>query len=407
MRTKQYLIQICLLVAVLLPAVVQAQFTFTTNNETITITGYTGTNTVVVIPDMTNGYPVTSIARDAFYSTHIISVTIPASVTRIGDYAFFNCTNLTAIVVDAANPSYSDADGVLFNKDQTILMQFPFGKTGSYSIPDTVTMLADEAFGMRNYGQFPSDPFSYSACPGLTNLVIPGSVTNIDDSAFSHCTGLISVTLANGVVSIGTNAFSWCLNLIGITIPSSVTSIDDSAFHYSGLTKVVIPGSVTHFGWGAFANSSLTNVIIQDGVPCIGEHAFDYCPNLKSVTIPGSVTNIGDYAFIECVELVNVNLANGVSDLGTEAFAGCFQLAHIDIPNSLTSIGGQAFWFCAALTNITIPSSVTNIGSYAFSVCSSLANINVDPNNAFYSSVDGVLFNEDQTTLRVCLKNQF
>src|ERR1035437_10047792 len=198
-----------LLLLLLMPAVVQAQFTFTTNNGAITITGYTGTNTVVLIPDTTNGYPVTSIGGGAFSSTNITSVTIPgsitsigdgafygciklasltipssitnigaaafnsclsltnvvipASVTSIGDYAFFYCTNLTAIVVDAANPGYSSADGVLFNKDQTILMRFPFGKVGSYAIPSSVTRLADEAFGINDFG-FPS----YYTSPSCT-----------------------------------------------------------------------------------------------------------------------------------------------------------------------------------------------------------------------------------------------
>ena len=379
------------------PVVAQAQFTFETNNGAITITGYTSTNTVVVIPDMTNGFPVTSIAGWAFSSTNIVSVTIPdsvntigngafcgcvhltsltlpgsitnigvgafssclsltnvtipASVTSIGDYTFFYCTNLTAIVVDAANPAYSSADGVLFNKDKTILMQFPFGKGGSYSIPGSVTSIADEAFGMNDHGHY---SFSYSACAGLTNLVIPGSVTNLDDSAFSHCTGLISIALGNGVASIGTNAFSWCSNLTSITIPSSVTNLDQLAFYYSGLTQVTIPGSVTHFGVGAFAVcSSLTNVTMLDGVTSIGKAGFNFCTNLTSIAIP----------------------------------------------DSLTSIGERAFFFCTGLTNVTIPRNVASIGDFAFSECTSLININVSADNTFYKSVNGVLFNGDQTTL--------
>ena len=195
MTTKGNLLKNFLLGALLLlPAVVQAQFTFTTNNGAITITGYTGSNGVVVIPDTTNGYPVTGIGDNAFAGYNnltnitipnsitsigiaafdgcnnlagitipdsitnigaaafnsclsLTNVTIPASVTSIGDYAFFYCTNLTAITVDATNPFYSSADGVLFNQDKTTLMQFPSGKGGSYPIPSSVTSLADEAFG--------------------------------------------------------------------------------------------------------------------------------------------------------------------------------------------------------------------------------------------------------------------
>jgi hypothetical protein len=396
MKTKQfYLISWLLLVV---PSIVQAQFTFTTNSDdTITLTQYTGSNNVVVIPAATNGYPVTSLGYGSFSSTNIISVTIPGSVTsigdeafagcnnlagitfpgsltnigiaafnscwsltnvsipanvaNIGDYAFVFCTNLTAINVDAANQNYSSADGVLFNKDLSILRQFPSGKSGSYSIPGTVISLADEAFGVNDYGY---NPFDYSSCAGLTNLTIPNSITNIGDYAFSHCTGLTGVTISDGIASIGVQAFSWCSSLANVAIPGSVTSIGEVAFYYSGLTNVTIPGSVTNLGLGAFAVCSrLTGVTIQDGVTSIGEAGFNFCTNLTGIKIPDSITSIGD----------------------------------------------RAFWFCTGLTNVTIPSNVTNIGQYAFSACASLTNIDVIAGNPAYSSLDGVLFNKDQTFL--------
>ena len=361
----------------LLPGVAQAQLSYTDNGDgTATITGCDPNyNGALAIPDTTNGLTVTSIGDGAFFGcTKLANITIPSSITNIGiaafnscltltnvaipasvisigDYAFFYCTNLTAIAVDAANPSYSSADGVLFNKDRTILMQFPFGKTGSYLIPGSVTGIADEAFGMNDHGQY---PFSYSACAGLTNLIVPGSITNIGDYAFSHCAGLTCVTISNGVASLGVEAFSWCSDLTSITIPDSVTSIGQEAFYYSGLTNVTIPDSVTNFGVGAFAVcSSLTSVTIRDGVTSIGEAGFNFCTNLTSITIPDSVTSIGE----------------------------------------------RAFWFCTALTNVSISSNVTNVGPYAFSACSSLINITVNPDNESYSSVDGVLFNNDRTVL--------
>jgi hypothetical protein len=398
---RRTFIRTCLMCAVMLPAVVQAQLSYMDNGDgTATITGcdqdYSG---AVTIPDTTNGLMVSSIGDGAFYGcTNLTSSTIPnsitnigtaafnsclsltniaipASVTSIGEYAFFYCTNLTAIEVNTTNPAYSSADGVLFNKDQTILMQFPFGKAGSYAIPGTVTNLADGAFGINHGpGPYPSLVFS---CYGLTNLVVPGSIANIKECAFSYCAGLISVTLSNGIASIGDGAFSWCYQLSSINIP----------------------GSVTNIGVGAFFWSGLTNVTIENGVSSIGERAFEGCFSLKSVTIPGSVTNIGDYAFFSCSGLVNFNLPNGVSRLGADAFAGCVDLPHIEIPDCLTSIGQEAFSFCYALTNVTIPSSVTNIGPYAFATCLSLANIYVDTNNAFYGSVDGILCSKDQTVL--------
>ncbi|HEY4414581.1 MAG TPA: leucine-rich repeat domain-containing protein [Verrucomicrobiae bacterium] len=374
------LIQFCLLEMLLLalPAVTQAQFILATNDDnTITITGYTGSDSTIVIPDTINGHAVVSIGLAAFNGydqldnitlpnsltnidiaafnscSGLTNIVIPPGVINIGDYAFFYCTNLTAIIVDPANPNYSSLDGVLFNKDLTRLIQFPFGKDGSYAIPDSVTNLADEAFGVNDDGNIGLFFFTYS-CSGLTNLIIPGSLATIPASAFSHCTGLISVTLGNGVSNIGTNAFTLCSNLKNISIPDSVTNIDELAFYYSGLTNVVIPGSVATLGAGAFAVcSGLTSVTLQDGVTSIGDAGFNLCTNLTNITMP----------------------------------------------DSLTSIGERAFWFCSGLTNVTISSGVTNIGLYAFSACASLININVDRNNPFYSSADGLLCNKDQTVL--------
>ena len=161
-----------LLLLLALPAVAQAQFTFTTNNNAITITGDTNipANGVVVIPGTINGHLVTSIGTNAFQSasltvvtfipTNITSiedsaffdcdvtnVTIPASVTNIGETAFGYCFNLTNITVAASDPDYSSSSGVLFDKAQVALLQFPSGMGGSYSISNGVTSIGYNAFG--------------------------------------------------------------------------------------------------------------------------------------------------------------------------------------------------------------------------------------------------------------------
>jgi hypothetical protein len=136
-----------LLLLLALPAAVQAQFTFTTNNGVITITGYTGSGGAVTIPSTTNGYPVTSIGAYAFESAGLTSVIIPDSVTSIGDDPFGNCESLTAITMGASNSAYSTAAGVLFNKSHTTLVQYPAGKAGSsYTIPNSITSVGIGAF---------------------------------------------------------------------------------------------------------------------------------------------------------------------------------------------------------------------------------------------------------------------
>src|SRR5215471_10020522 len=190
-------------VAVLVARPSQAQFTYTTNNDTITITGYTGTNDDVVIPSTIDGLPVTSIGTNAFglvldgifFRFHLTSVTIPNSVSSIGNFVFSGYTSLTAITVDSANQNYSSIEGVLFDKGQTTLIQYPCAKAGaSYTIPDTVTSVGGSAF---------------YECSSLTSVVIPNSATSIGYSAFEECQNLANVTIGNSVASIGDYAFNF------------------------------------------------------------------------------------------------------------------------------------------------------------------------------------------------------
>ena len=152
---------------------------------------------------------------------------------------------------------------------------------------------------------------------GLTNIVIPNSITNIGISAFRE-NYLTSVTIPNSVTSIGDYAFGEN-QLTNIIIPNSVTSIGSRAFEKNQLTSITIPDSVTSIGNGAFENNQLTSVTIPNSVTSIGVYAFKD-NQLTSVTIPNSVTSIGDYAFEKN------------------------QLTSVTIPNSVTSIGGGAFY---------------------------------------------------------------
>jgi len=399
-------------------------FTYTTTNGTITITGYIGPGGNVAIPDTINGLPVTTIGASAFYScTSLTSITIPngvtsievgafqncfsltnvlipASVTSLGTPdAFWGCLNLAAITVDALNLVYSSVDGVLFNKNRTTLTECPEGKGSSYTIPNGTTSIGEHAF---------------DGCRSLTNVTIPSSVTSIGNSAFSDCYGLTSVTIPNSVTSIGNSAFYYCTSLTNVTIPGSVTYIGNGAFsECTSLTNVLIPASVTNLEitafWGCpnlaaitvdalnLVYSSVGGVLfnknrttlteypegkgpsytIPNGTTSIGEGAFDGCSGLTNVTIPNSVTRIGDSAFEYCISLTSVTIPNSVSSIGDSAFFYCNSLTSVAIPNSVTSIGDSAFEYCLSLTSVTIPNSVTSIGDYAFSSCISLTSVTI------------------------------
>jgi len=307
---------------------------------------------------------VTSIGNGAFsHCTGLMSVTIGNNVTSIGDYAFLGCTGLTAFMVDPLNSAYSSTDGVLLDKNQGTLIQFPGGRSGSYVVPDSVTSIGNSAF---------------SSCPGLTNVTIPNGVTSIGNSAFSSCTGLTSVTIPNGVTSIGSFTFSGCTGLTSVTIPNGVTSIGSYTFSdCTGLRSVVIP----------------------NGVISIGSFTFFGCTGLTNVTIPNGVTSIESYTFVGCTGLTSVTIPNSATSIGNGAFSGCTELTSVIIGNSVTHIGEATFFRCTGLTSMTIPNSVTSIGERTFLGCTGLTAFTVDPLNITYSSPDGVLLDKNQRTL--------
>ena len=227
----------------------------------------------------------------------------------------------------------------------------------------------------------------------VKKVIISEGITSIGNNAFWHWTSITNIEIPNSVTSIGEGAFSWCTSLASITIPDSVITIGKIAFvGCTSIESIEIPNSVTSIGEGTFGfcenlmsinidknNANYTSV---DGVLFNKDKTIIVCypagKTQNDYSIPSSVTSIANCAFVDCTWLINVEISNG-----------------------LISIGNEAFEECTSLTNITIPDSVKSIGNCAFLKCTSLTCINVDENNANYSSVDGVLFNKDKTTI-VC-----
>ena len=197
---------------------------------------------------------------------------------------------------------------------------------------------------------------------------------------YAYRTAINSVVIEPGVTSIGNSSFQSCSNLTSVTIPDGITTIGEQAFFLCGnLSSIVIPNSVTS----------------------IGRYAFTGC-GLVSVTIPNRVKNIEISTFSSCSKLISVTIPNSVTSIESGVFHSCSNLTSITIPNSVTGIGTGAFYDCIGLSSITIPNSVTNIEENAFSGCISLTWIEVENENNFYSSEDGVLFNKNKTTVIVC-----
>ena len=212
----------------------------------------------LVIP---NG--ITKIENYAFYNCKSFkSITIPNSVTSIGNSAFYGCSEPTSITVDEGNKYYdsrNNCNAIIETKSNTLI-----SGCKNTIIPNSVTSIGGGAF----YG-----------CSGLTSITIPNSVTSIGYSAFEGCSGLTSITIPESVTSIGNSAFEGCSGLTSITIPESVTSIGNSAFRAcSGLTSITIPESVTSIGYYAFYGAKLRNIVIKAKTPPSGgtDGTFSY-----------------------------------------------------------------------------------------------------------------------------------
>ena len=358
----------------------ESPFQISESADSVTITGYLGSDADVVIPSTINGKPVVAIGSTAFSNrSNLTSVTIGNSVTSIGNSAFSHCYGLTSIV-----------------------------------IPESVTSI---------------DGYAFSGCSALTSIVIPDSVTSIGGYAFSGCSSLTSIAIPDSVASIASGAFSSCSSLTSIVIPDSVTGIGDRAFYgCDGLTSIVIPDSVTSIGNEAFSgcslvvseyeygqyigdgnnpyailvsvtNKNLGTYTIHEDTKVIAYGAFQYYSSLESIVIPVGVRGISSYAFSSCSSLTSIVIPDSVTGIGEGAFYNCSNLASVTIGNSVTSIGDSAFADCSSLTSIVIPESVTTIGNWAFSNCRSLTNITVDKENVAYKSIDGNLYTKDEKTL--------
>ncbi len=328
---------------------------------------------------------VTLIGGSAFSGCSDLSrVEIPDSVTSIGTQVFDN----TALYADEANWDNGEVfyvDNCLIKADTTI--------AGEYTIKEGTKMIADSAF--KN-------------CTGLTDVVIPDSVTVISGQMFSGCSALESVDIGDGVTRIVSSAFLNCTSLSVVELPEGVKTIGNSAFKgCTNLNSVTFPESVTHIGTTVLEGTALyedeanwedglvlyvdnclivaeTTIsgeyAIREGVKVFANNAFQNCTNLTKVSIPAGAEYIAESMFYGCTGLTEISIPSSVTHIGNFAFRDCTGFTAFDIPDTVTSMGGYVFYGCSGLESIDLSTGLTSIGTNVFHGCTSLEEIQIPSN---------------------------
>ena len=372
---------------------------------------YLGSIKIVVLPE-----GLTHIGDCSFCDSLITSITIPASVTSIGNGVFYRCRALTEFRVGSGSTSYCAEDGLLFNRDKTEIILCPPGRKGELTIPGTVSRIGEYAFDstgitavtMSN-GVSEIGDGAFACCFELQSVRIPDSVKKIGDEAFSGCGKLESVVIGDGVTSIGDNAFSDCSSLEEIRLPESLEKIGREAFEAcKALTEVTIPENLSFIGQDAFGDCEslqsfivvpqnpafyglegvLFNVdktelirypeakagdyIIPSFVKKLGENAFQRCTGLTGLDMPPKLEQISEKQFIDCRNLKYVRLGVETKSIGALAFANCISLERVTDMDSVTEIGSQAFLGCTSLTEMEFHYGLKNISPGLFLGCSAL-----------------------------------
>jgi hypothetical protein len=362
------------------------------------------------------------------YREKIRSVTLEQGVTVIGECAFASCTALTSVSLPDSlerieASAFSDCYKLTLKR---INYMFRFAH-----FPDDVTAIGDRAF---------------KSCHALEEVVLPYDLTEIGEEAFAECIRLKTVEIPDSVERIGNAAFAHCSRLLWIDMSekNGYYKVDSGVlFSRDGSVLIqypigdafdyTIPPGTVRIGKQAFGGAGFSSVAIPDSVAVIEDQAFQYCRRLKSVSIPRSVTEIGCCAFANCEQLTAIiveegnpsyssvdgvlfsrdgstliqyparktgdyAISPGTVRIGKQAFEYA-RFSSVEIPGSVAAIEDRAFSKCFSLESISIPRSVTEIGCCAFVDGEELTAITVEEGNPSYSSVDGVLFSRDGSTL--------
>lgn len=314
-------------------------------------------------------------------------------------------TKLQKFTVESGNKHYKVVSGMLVETESGTLIAYPRGKTtSSLTIPDSISRIGNYAFSYSPYLKSVTVPGSVKSigteaffyCTSLEKAVLKSGVQEIEDRAFYETWNLTAITIPASVKSMGVNVFSkteldnggygfavlatvtsgsyaekWCFEN-GISTSTGSETITSGKFEFMKLNGKL---SLTEY-----YNYDTTNIEIPSsvgGLPvtAVAAEAFAYHEEIESIVIPKGVTTIGSHAFIECPSLSSVTLPSTLKEIGNASFFNCGSIEQITLPSGLEKIGEDAFYYCESLKTITIPASVTEVGRWAFEQCMSLTKV--------------------------------
>ena len=312
-------------------------------------------------------------------------------------------------------PSTVSYEGITYSVTRIGNSAFRLKGITSITLPNTITSIGDEAFYWNGTAlqsiELPSSLISigkwaFHRCYGLTQITLPNNVENIDSYAFYECTNLASVTLSSNLQDLGDHTFSKCTSLNSISVPSNVQKIGAGAFEdCSALTSLTIKNGVKIIGADAFKNcKKLNNVTVPNSVEDIGSYAFYSCSGLKVISLGTGLKHIGLNAFYgtSCISTGYIGkylirgssdgvIANGTVLIADGAFSttgvsnvvvpGCVKyvgnrvfelnytsLRSIVFSEGVISIGDSLYYNNDNVTSVSLPSTIQNIGQSAFYV---------------------------------------
>ena len=357
---------------------------------------------------------LTSIGLRAFINCNLTSVTIPSTVTSMGDYTFYG-NPLTEVVWKPVTCAIGTGEYAPFYSTSSKITKFTFGDQvetipsylcknmsllDTIVLPPSVKSLGQYAFAFCTNLKSINLPVTqktlpvsfFEGCTALESIELPATLTTISTDAFYGCTSLKEINLHEGIETIYQRAFFNC-KLTEITIPSTVSSLGAKAFQSNPLTSVTwLPANcsvstgedapfystsskITKFTFGDQVEtipsylcknmSLLDTIVLPPSVKSLGQYAFAFCTNLKSINLPVTQKTLPVSFFEGCTALESIELPATLTTISTDAFYGCTSLKEINLHEGIETIYQRAFFNCK-LTEITIPSTVSSLGAKAF-----------------------------------------